>query len=148
MTSSALLFILIILGVAAGAVAVWLQLRESTRREIMSRASGIPAPTDVRRAVRRGLSSEQENSLKNRMLKKAPSIWAQNQSAQHRLVQAGHDGPVAPFAYSFVRLVSVVALPILAFLFIPQASFMKAIVAIGAALFVGLMLPPNVRGNG
>lgn len=144
MSTSVLLFVLIILGVGAGAVAVWLQLRESTRREIMARASGIPAPTDVRRAVRRGLSTEQENSLKNRMLKKAPSIWAQNQSAQHRLIQAGYDGPVAPFAYSFIRLVSVVALPIAAFLLIPQDSFAKAIVAIGAAFFFGLMLPPFV----
>ena len=144
MSTSVLLFALIILGVGAGAVAVWLQLKESTRREIMARASGIPAPTDVRRAVRRGLSTEDEHSLKNRMLKKAPSIWAQNQSAQHRLVQAGYDGPVAPFAYSFVRLVSVVALPIFAFLFIPKASFTQAIVAVGAALLVGLMLPPFV----
>jgi tight adherence protein C len=143
MTTSVLLFILIILGVGAGAVAVWLQLRESTRREIIARTMGTQN-AEVRRAVRRGLTTEQENSLRNRMLRKAPSVWAQNQSAQHRLVQAGYDGPVAPFAYSFIRLVSVVALPIAAFLIIPQTSFTKMIVALGGAIGIGLMLPPFV----
>jgi tight adherence protein C len=144
MTTSVLLFVLIILGVAAGAVAIWLQLRESTRKEIMARAMGTSSNAEVRRAVRRGLSTEQENSLRNRMLKKAPSIWAQNQSAQHRLVQAGYDGPVAPFAYSFIRLVTLLAFPLAAFVFIPQSSFTKVLVSVGAAVLIGLMLPPFV----
>ncbi len=144
MTSSIILFALIIIGVGGGAVAIWLQLRESTRRDLMERAGGAPASTEVRRAVRRGLTTDQENSLRNRMLKRAPSAWAQNQAAQHRLVQAGFDGPTAPFAYSFIRLATVVALPVATFLFIPQTSFSKVLVAVGGAIAIGFMLPPFV----
>ncbi|MEO8577982.1 MAG: type II secretion system F family protein [Gemmatimonadales bacterium] len=144
MTTSVLLFVLIILGVGAGAVAIWLQLRESTRKEIMARAMGTSVNADARRAVRRGFTNEPENSLRNRMLKKAPSVWAQNQSAQVRLIQAGYDGPVAPFAYSFIRLVTLVAVPLAAFIFIPQTSFTKVLVSVGGAALIGLMLPPFV----
>ncbi len=144
MTTSVLLFVLIILGVGAGAVALWLQLRESTRKEIMARAMGTSVNADARRAVRRGFTNEPENSLRNRMLKKAPSVWAQNQSAQVRLIQAGYDGPVAPFAYSFIRLVTLVAVPLAAFIFIPQTSFTKVLVSVGGAALIGLMLPPFV----
>lgn len=144
MTTSIILFVLIILGVGAGAVAIWLQLKESTRREVMERAMGRSLSTDVRRAVRRGLGGEDENSLRNRMLKQAPTIWSQNASAQTRLIQAGFDGAVAPFAYAFIRLVTVVSFPIAALVLVPQTSFSKVLVGMGAAALFGLLLPPFV----
>ncbi len=144
MTTSIILFALIILSVTGVAVAVGLQLREASRKEVMERALGGSANADVRRAIRRGLGSDQENSLKAKMLKKAPSVWARDVTVQHKLVQAGFDGPVSPLAYSMIRVITLVAFPLLALLFIPQSSFVKAIVGVGAVAFFGLLLPPFI----
>lgn len=144
MTTSVLLFGLIILGVGGMAVALWLQLREASRRDVMDRTLGATANPEVIRAVKRGLGSDQENSLRARMMKKAPSVWSQNQSVQHRLIQAGYDGPVAPFSYSMIRLIVLVGLPLLALLVLPHGSFIKLLVGVGSAALLGLMLPPFV----
>ncbi len=143
MTSALVLFVLIIVGVGGFAVALWLQLREASRREAVDRALGASATADIRRAIRRGIQSD-EDSLRSRMLKKAPSIWAQNQSIQHRLVQAGYDGPVAPLAYSMIRVMVLLGLPLLALVLLPHTSFFKLAIGVGGAAFVGLLLPPFV----
>ena len=86
MTSSVILFGLIIVGVAGFAAALWMQLRESSRREAVERALGTSATAEVRRAVRKGLAPDAD-SIRARMLKKAPSVWSQNLTIQHRLLQ-------------------------------------------------------------
>ncbi|MGK2962504.1 MAG: type II secretion system F family protein [Gemmatimonadaceae bacterium] len=144
MTSMVVLFILIILSVAAFAVALWLQLREASRREAVDRAlGGASATADIRRAVRKGLGQDQDD-LRARMLKKAPSIWAQNQTIQERLIKAGYDGPIAPLGYSMIRVIVLLALPLLAFFFLAQTSFARLLVGVLAAGFFGLLLPPFV----
>ncbi|HEX2721509.1 MAG TPA: type II secretion system F family protein [Gemmatimonadaceae bacterium] len=144
MSTSVLLFVFILAGVAGIAIAVWLQLRESSRRDIVERTLGVSPDLEVRRAVRRGLTTDRDGSLRNRVLKKAPSVWSENRSVQHRLVQAGHDGAVAPFAYSMIRLASLVLLPLGALLLLPHTSFTKLFVGIAAMAGIGLMLPPFV----
>lgn len=141
--SSILLFALIVVGVAGFAVAIWLQLRESSRREAVDRALGTSASAEVRRAVRRGIVTD-EDSLKSRMLKRAPSVWSQNQTIQHRLVQAGYDGPIAPLVYAMLRVATLAALPLSALLLLPHDSFFKLMVGVGAAAAIGLMLPPYI----
>jgi hypothetical protein len=68
MSASAVLFGLIIIAVIAAAVALGLQLREKSRQEIVERTLGTTSNADVRRAIRRGLGAESENSLRARML--------------------------------------------------------------------------------
>ena len=143
MTSSVILFLFIILGVAGFAVALWLQLREASRREAVDRALGASAHADIRRAVRKGLGQDHDD-LRARMLKRAPSIWAQNQTIQERLVKAGYDGPIAPLAYSMIRVVVLLALPLLAFFFLANTTFAKLLVGVFSAAFIGLLLPPFV----
>ena len=143
MTSSVILFLFIILGVAGFAVALWLQLREASRREAVDRALGASAHADIRRAVRKGLGQDQDD-LRARMLKRAPSIWAQNQTIQERLVKAGYDGPIAPLAYSMIRVVVLLALPLLAFFFLANTTFAKLLVGVFSAAFIGLLLQPFV----
>ncbi len=143
MTSAVVLFALIIFGVGGFAIALWLQLREASRREAVDRALGTSATAEVRRAIRRGIQTD-EDSLRSRMLKKAPSIWAQNQSIQDRLVQAGYDGPIAPLAYSMIRVLVLLGFPLLALVLLPHSSFVKLSVGVGAAAFVGFFLPPFV----
>jgi len=76
MTSSAFLFGLIIIAVAAVAIAFGLQMRERSRQEVVDRTLGISSNAEVRRAIRRGLGADEQNSLRARMLKRAPSVWA------------------------------------------------------------------------
>jgi tight adherence protein C len=135
---------MIIIAVAAIAVAVIIQMREKSRQEIVDRTLGVTANADIRRAIRRGLGAEDSNSLRARMLKQAPSIWAQDETVQQRLVKAGYDSPVAPLIYSLIRVVVLVALPLLAFIFIPKTSFLKVLVGVGAIAMGGLLLPPFV----
>lgn len=143
-TLSILLFGLIIIGVTGFAVAFYLQLQEKSRRDVVDRTLGVSSNAEVRRAIRKGLGNENENSLRARMLKKAPSIWAQDESIQQRLVKAGFDGPIAPLVYSMTRLIVLVGLPLLVFILLPQTTFIKTLVAVGAAAFFGLLLPPLV----
>jgi tight adherence protein C len=140
----AILIALIVLSVGGVAVAVWLQMRESSRQEVIERAHGTGASTDDRRAIRRGLPDDDPDSLRARMLRKAPSVWSANQSIQARLVQAGYDNPVAPLVYSLLRVVALIVLPLMVLLLLPTHSFIQAIVAISAAGIVGLMLPPFI----
>jgi tight adherence protein C len=144
MTSATFLFGMIIIAVAAIAVAVIIQMREKSRQEIVDRTLGVTANADIRRAIRRGLGAEDSNSLRARMLKQAPSIWAQDETVQQRLVKAGYDSPVAPLIYSLIRVVVLVALPLLAFIFIPKTSFLKVLVGVGAIAMGALLLPPFV----
>lgn len=144
MSGAVFLFALIIIAVIAAAVAFALQIRERSRQEIVDRTLGVTSNADVRRAIRRGLGANEENSLRARMLKKAPSVWAQNETVQQRLVKAGYDGPIAPLVYSMLRVVSLVALPLLAFILLPKDSFLKILVGVSAAGMVGLLLPPFV----
>jgi tight adherence protein C len=143
MTTSILLFGFIIVGVSGFAVALWMQMRESARREAVDRALGTSATAEVRRAVRRGFEKD-EDSIRARMLKKAPSVWAQNQSIQNRLMQAGFDGPVAPLAYSMLRVIVLLAFPLIALLFLPTDSFVKLVVGVSSAALFGLLLPPFI----
>ncbi len=144
MTNTVFLFALIIIGVIGFAVALVLQLRETSRRDVVDRTLGAPGNADVRRALRKGLGKDQENSLKARMLKRAPSIWSQNQTVQQRLIKAGYDGVVAPLAYSMMRLVSLIGLPLLVFLFMPSDTFLKVVMAVSMAAVMGLLIPPFV----
>jgi len=142
MSASIFLFGLIIIAVAGFAIAVGLQMRERSRQEVVDRTLGITSNAEVRRAIRRGLGASEENSLKARMLKKAPSVWATNETVQQRLVKAGYDGPVAPLVYSLIRVAVLVIIPLGAFLIMPKTSFLKVVVGLIAALFIALMLPP------
>lgn len=145
MTASVFLFGLIIIAVAGLAVAVGLQMRERSLQEVVDRTLGVTSNADIRRAIRKGLGADDESkSLRARMLSKAPSIWAQNESVQQRLVKAGYDGPIAPLAYSMLRVLSLAAFPLFAFLLLPKASFFKVIVGLAAAALFGLMLPPFI----
>jgi tight adherence protein C len=143
MTSSIILFGFIIVGVSGFAVALWLQLREASRREAVDRALGASATAEIRRAVRKGLGQEADD-LKARMLKRAPSFWAQNETIQERLIKAGYDGNVAPLAYSMLRVLVLLAFPLVAFFFLQQTTFFKLVVGVVSAALFGLMLPPLI----
>jgi tight adherence protein C len=141
MTMSILLIGLIVIGVAGFAVALYLQLQESSRREVVDRTLGVSGNAEIRRAIRKGLGQENQNTLKARMLKKAPSIWAEDQTIQQRLIKAGYDGPIAPLVYALLRVVAVVGFALAAFALVPHTTFMKVVLAVTLAAIAGLLLP-------
>lgn len=140
----AILTLLILLSVGGIAVAVSIQMLDKSRREVVERALGNSPSTETRRSLTRGTSLVDPNSLRARMLMKAPSVWASNESVRSRLIKAGYDNPVAPLVFSLLRVVVLVALPLAALLFIPKGSFSQVIVGVGAAAFMGLLLPAYV----
>ena len=139
-----ILVALIVVIVGGVAVAAWIQMQEASRREVVERTLGTNSAPEVRRAIRRGIPDEDKDTLRARMLRKAPSVWSTNQSARSRLIQAGYDNPAAPLAYSMFRVLTLVILPLVMLLVVPKGSFLQVVVAVSSAALFGLMLPPFV----
>ena len=119
-------------------------MRDASRREVVERALGTNAGTQVRRTIRKGVKNEDPDSLRSKMLRKAPTVWSGNQSIKSRLIQAGYDNPAAPMAYSLMRVVALFAFPLAALFVIPKGSFFHLVVGVVAAAIIGLLLPPFI----
>jgi tight adherence protein C len=133
------LVLLICIGVAGLATAAFVYLEEAARRQILARSGGATAPPQVRmRLIRQGARREQKL---RKILRGAPSVWAQNEEIQQKLVRAGFDSPVAPLMYSMARVASLVAFPALAVVLLPGSSFLMRVASIVGAVMVGLLLP-------
>lgn len=133
------LVLLICIGVAGLATAAFVYLEEAARRQILARSGGAAAPPQVRmRLIRQGARREQKL---RRLLRRAPSVWAQNEEIQQNLVRGGFDSPVAPLMYSMGRVASLVAFPALAVVLLPGSSFLVRVTSIIGAVLIGLLLP-------
>lgn len=133
-----LLVVLICIGVAGLATAAFIYLEELSRREVVERSGGAGlAPAARVRLIRDGSRHKRLRAL----LRRAPSVWAQDETIQARLIQAGFDSPMAPLAYSMARVTSLVLFPALAIVLLPASSFMFRVLAIVGATAVGLLLP-------
>jgi Flp pilus assembly protein TadC len=139
-----LVILLIFAGVTAMAIAAGVLIGETSRRGVRDRALAVPTNVEIRKAVRKAVNPTDEESFRVRMLRKAPSAWARNRTAQSRLIQAGYDNPMAPLVYSMVRTVSLIGLPAIILGFVPQFTFGQAFVSLAGATLVGLMAPPFV----
>jgi tight adherence protein C len=133
------LLILIAIGVAGLAAAGFVFLEELSRRQIVERSGGGGAKPGVRVRVVRD-ASRREQRLQA-VLRRAPSLWAQDESVRTRLVQAGYDSPLAPLSYSMLRVVSLVLFPALVLIFLQDVSFWQRSLAIVGATIVGLAAP-------
>nr|MDP9178594.1 type II secretion system F family protein [Gemmatimonadota bacterium] len=108
---------------------------------VVERVIGANAPIEVRHRILRPTSAGDDKTLRGRVLSKAPQVWAKNAGTQALLVQAGYDSPQAPLAYSMLRLVSLVAFPLVTFFAFPNAAFMQRVLYAVLGAFVGLLLP-------
>jgi len=136
-----LLVFLIIVGVGGAALAAYLLLGDMARRQVMDRAAGVSGTTQVGQRIIRPAGSALDDTLGGRILKRAPSVWAQNASIKNDLVQAGFDGSSAPLAYATIRVATLAGFPFLALLLSPGKTFLQTAVIVLAAGFVGLLLP-------
>src|SRR5688572_21896644 len=138
-----LFFLVGLIWVSVGglALAVYLWRREQSRRDVVERVIGANAPIEVRHRILRPASGGDENTLRGKVLSKAPQVWAKNAGTQALLVQAGYDSPQAPLAYSMLRLVSLVVFPLVTFFAFPNAGFTQRVMYAVLGAFVGLLLP-------
>jgi tight adherence protein C len=133
------LLILIAIGVAGLAAAGFVFLEEMSRRQIVERSGGGRAQPGARVRVVRDASRREQRLQK--VLRRAPSLWAEDESVRTRLVQAGYDSPVAPLAYSMIRVVSLVLFPAIVIIVLQDVTFWQRTLAIIGATIVGLAAP-------
>jgi tight adherence protein C len=134
-----LLIGLIWLGIAGLAIATWLWLREQSRRGVVQAIGGGDAA--VRQRILRPSATKPVSAIGQELLKRAPSVWAQNATIQEQLVHAGFDSPLAPSVYATARVFCLVIFPVVSLaLFTPNTIFQTFVIAVSAAL-IGLILP-------
>jgi tight adherence protein C len=133
------LIVLIWIGIAGLALATFLWLREQSRRGVLEAIGG--GDTAVRQKILRATATKPIGALGQELLKRAPSVWAQNATIQEQLVHAGFDSPLAPAVYATARVIFLVAMPVLMLILFQPDSVFKAFVIGAAAALVGLMLP-------
>ena len=135
---SPILIILLVLGGIAILIASTTLVSMLQRRDVMMRASeeAVFDPTSLvlkpEKTSRGKLQDRLEQWARNR---------EDNEELQHKLTQAGFESPGAPAAYFVLRISSMVLLPLIAFLVIPRTAFMLYVLAMGTAVFLGLILP-------
>ena len=135
-----LLIALIWLGIGGLGVATWLWLREQSRRGIVEAIGGSDAAR-VRQKIIRPTASKPVSAVSQELLKRAPSVWAQNASIQEQLVHAGYDSTLAPAVYSVARVACLILFPVITLILVPGGSIMQAFVIGVSAAFIGLILP-------
>lgn len=140
MTMPLPLLFLIGLSVAGLAVAAWVYVQELSRRQAVERSLASGDSPEAR-ALRRIAPAGPRQGLVDRLLKRAPTVWASGATIQSRLIRAGYDSETAPLWYSLVRSASVVVLPVAAVLVFSQSSFMLLVTGVGAAVLLGFFLP-------
>jgi len=134
-----LLIVLIWIGIAGLALATWLWLREQSRRGVVQAIGG--GDRAVRQRILRPSATKPIGALGQELLKRAPSVWAQNATIQEQLVHAGYDSTLAPSIYATTRVLCLVLFPVVFLaLFTPDSIFKTFLIAISAAL-MGLILP-------
>lgn len=133
------LIVLIWIGIAGLALATYLWLREQSRRGVLEAIGG--GQGGARQKIIRSTTSKPISALTQELVKRAPTVWSQNASIQEQLVHAGFDSPIAPAIYATVRVISLVALPVILLIVFQPDSVFKAFVIGSAAALVGLILP-------
>lgn len=133
------LIVLIWIGIAGLALATYLWLREQSRRGVLEAIGGGDGA--VRQKIIRSTTSKPISALTQELVKRAPTVWSQNASIQEQLVHAGYDSPVAPSIYATVRVIFLVALPVILLIVFQPDTIFKAFVIGSAAALVGLILP-------
>lgn len=138
----AMMIVLLVAAFAALAAAAYVYLRELSRRDAAEKAIGAIEATDIRRKIMRvSTDSAANTSLHGRILKRAPSVWAKDENVQLRLLHAGSDDPLAPLVYSMARLVLIIGMPLLVFMFFPQTTFNLTVATVLIAAAFGFIAP-------
>lgn len=136
----ALTFLIALALTAAGvASAAWLGNRR--RQAIVGRAlAGSDASSSRQRSALLARERPREPTL-TRLMRLAPSFEFKNARYAEKLMFAGFDDAAAPFLYATIRIVVMIAFPVLATLIIPFRNIEQAVAIAMAWMLVGWMLP-------
>jgi tight adherence protein C len=120
MPSSLAVLVTIILGAlfAAG----WALVVARSRRQLIGRALDGGEITTPRGLVL--IKPASEERIAERLRQRLPEAWSRSVRFQDKLMQAGYDAPAAVLIFNTVRVVAVVALPVLVVALVPPVSFM------------------------
>lgn len=135
---SPLLVVLIVLGALAVLIASTALVSILQRRDVMLRASEevVFDPTSV------VLKPEKSGGGK---LRDRLEVWAKeredNETLQHKLIQAGFESTSAPAVYFLFRISSMVLLPLVVLFVIPRTQFLLFVMTMATGVFMGLILP-------
>ena len=134
--------ILLAIVLAAVATAGYLYVSELSRRSAAGKAIGVVETSEVRRKIRRDtVDAPNADSLQARLVRRAPSVWAKDADVQRKLVHGGFDSALAPLTYSMSRVVALIGLPLLGFLFVPKTSLRMTLMLVVIAALLGFVLP-------
>jgi tight adherence protein C len=129
-----------VLAVIVGGAAL---IANAQRRSVLARA-GVGDDPSSSTIVLKPVREQKSRGLRQWVVETFPVQTADDAASQEKLVQAGFDTPTAPATYFFLRVVSFVTLPVLAFAFGPRSSYFAWAFSVGAALFCGWIIPMGV----
>ena len=129
-----------VLAVIVGGAAL---IANAQRRAVLARA-GVGDDPSSSAIVLKPVREQKSRGLRQWVVETFPVQTADDAASQEKLVQAGFDTPTAPATYFFLRVVSFVMLPVLAFAFGPRSSYFAWVFSVGAALFCGWIIPMGV----
>ena len=131
-----ILLAVIVLAVVVGGAAL---VANAQRRAVLARA-GVAEDGSASTIVLRPVKEQRtRRGLREWLVDTFPASTADE--SQEKLIQAGFDTPTAPATYFFLRVVSMVTLPVLAIVFGPRSTFFQWVFSIGVAVFAGWMIP-------
>jgi tight adherence protein C len=132
----ALLF-LIALGVTSLGVAAYTFVVDRRRQALVNRALGVTDAEVSRRSALLGAAKKKQRRAS--VLKQIP-VGLETSRFAHKLIYAGHDGPVAPAAFAAARLATLILLPTAVGLTLVRASLpLLTVVVLGTALIAWIL---------
>jgi tight adherence protein C len=131
------LIVLILLAVGGVATAVVTVLLDARRRQALRHvAGGVGLADDAHRSVLLDSGRADQESLLDRLITRLGGWWETDAETSSALVRAGYDGTRAAVTFGAIRVVTLIGLPLLTFLFFPfRAPFALLFAMLTAAIF-------------
>ena len=135
------LVVLVLLGVAALGVAAYSLLAWRYRSHAIGRASGdVLQGVDGAKVVI-DLHQSRKGGFATRLQTFVPASWGEDDAVKAKLVRAGYDSPTAPLTYTTVRVIVLVACPVMVAPFVLGRPPLMAAFLAGWSLLAGWALP-------
>jgi len=135
------LILLILVAVASLSAAVYVIVSERARMAIVRRTQGqgasVVLPTPRQAAQHPPLIAE----TMRRVTSIVPRDWTWNTRTEQRLVQAGYDSDLAPLMYGGIRVLLLLAFPLVALLVAPRTAFDTFVLCVAGAAIIALIIP-------
>ena len=130
--------------VAALAAAGYAWVANHRRQALVGRTMAGTDSARARRSALLTVDGERKEKLSARLIRRFPTLRAEDSKFAEQLSRAGFDGPAAPALYAAARVVSVLVIPAVAMLALPRMSTPTTIVSVGGWILLASILPRGV----